>query len=41
MLRVPAMALSMDLEEALDGGGVGGWFSFNEELSGEYECSRQ
>ena len=34
-VRVPAMALSMDPEEALDGGGVGGWFSFNDELRGE------
>ena len=35
MLRVPAMAPSIDQEEALDGGGVGGWFSFDEALSGE------
>ena len=34
-LRVPAMAPSMDLEEAFDGGGIGGWFSFVEELRGE------
>ena len=35
MLRVLATAPSMDLEEALDGSGVGRWFSFDEELSGE------
>ena len=30
---VLAMALSMDPSvEALDGGGIGGWFSFDEEL---------
>ena len=41
ILLVPAMAPSMDLGEALDGSGVGGQFSFDEELSGEYDRSRQ
>ena len=27
--------------EVLDGSSVGGWFSFDEELSGEYDRSRQ
>ena len=39
--RVPATAPSMDPEEALDGGSVGGWFSFDKELSSEYDRSRQ
>ena len=41
MLWVLATAPSIDLEEALDGGGVGSWFSFNDVLRGEYDCSRQ